>query len=104
MIVSLFYYFQVKGLAISEHSEEKQFQWEILFDRKLLSNVKLNEYGLPRWAGTWKIMNFAFRQQKPKWDCIWPEYQQNLSNKFDKVQRLMEQVMIIIYIIPFIYL
>lgn len=37
-------------------------------------------------------MNFAFRQLKQNWDCIWPDYQQNLSNKFDKVQQLEEQV------------
>lgn len=37
-------------------------------------------------------MNFAFRQQKPKWDCIWSDYEQSLSNKWDKVQRLEEQV------------
>lgn len=37
-------------------------------------------------------MNFAFRQQKQKWDRIWPDYEQNLSNKCDKVQQLEEQV------------
>lgn len=37
-------------------------------------------------------MNFAFRQQKPDWDHIWPDYQLTLSNKFDKVQQLEEQV------------
>lgn len=94
----------MKGLAISEHSEEKQFQWEILFDKELLSRITLDEYRLPTWAGTWKFINFAFRQQKKNWDCGWPDYPQNVSNKFDQVQQLMEQVGIIINIITVIYL
>lgn len=37
-------------------------------------------------------MNFAFRQQKPQWDCIWPDYEQSISDKFDVVQQLEEEV------------
>lgn len=37
-------------------------------------------------------MNFAFRQEKPKWDCGWPEYEQPTTNKSDKVEELEEEV------------
>lgn len=75
-----------------EHYEGKQFQWEILLERKWVWQAEIEKYSLPVWAGTWKIMNFAFRQQKQKWDRIWPEYQQNLTNKSDRLQQLEEQV------------
>ncbi|XP_031711792.1 uncharacterized protein LOC116388249 [Anarrhichthys ocellatus] len=82
---------QVKSPAQLERSEEKQFQWEILFERKRRCKTEIDVFSLPVWAGTWKFINFAFRQQKKDWDRIWPDYQQNLSNKFDKVQQLEEQ-------------
>lgn len=82
----------MKCPAQLECSEKKHFQWEILFESKLVSKPEVEHFSLPVWAGTWKIMNFAFRQQKRNWDCIWPDYQQNLSNKSDKVQQLEEQV------------
>ncbi|XP_061603658.1 midasin-like [Phyllopteryx taeniolatus] len=82
---------QVKGTTLSECSEEKEFQWDILFDRALIPYPEIGVYHLPVWAGTWKIMNFAFRQQKQKWDCEWPAFQQSFKNKCDKVQRLLEQ-------------
>ncbi|XP_026152461.1 myb-like protein X isoform X2 [Mastacembelus armatus] len=82
---------QVKSPAQLERSEEKQFQWEILFESHLPCKPEIEEYFLPVWARTWKFMNFAFRQQKQNWDCIWLDYQQILSNKFDKVQQLEEQ-------------
>lgn len=75
-----------------ELSEEKQFQWEILFERKVVREAEREEFSLPVWAGTWKIMNFVFRQQKQNWDCIWPDYQQNRTDKFDELQQLAEQV------------
>ncbi len=85
-----------------DHSEEKEFQWEILFERKPISKPEIDIFSLPVWAGTWKIMNFAFRQQKQNWDRIWPDYQLDISSKFDKVQQLEEQVGInIITIIVF---
>lgn len=83
---------QVKHPVQLDCSEEKLFQWEILFQRQEVCEPKLAKFSLPVWAGTWKIMNFAFRQQKPKWDCIWPDYEQSLSNKWDKVKELEEQV------------
>lgn len=70
----------------------QHFQWDVLFNRQELSEPKIMTYGLPRWAGTWKIMNFAFRQQKPEWDCIWPHHEQSISDKFDIVQQLEEEV------------
>ncbi|XP_034403207.1 nestin-like [Cyclopterus lumpus] len=82
---------QVKSPAQSERSEEKQLQWEILCQRKVLCKVCIEVFSLPVWAGTWKFMNFAFRQQKKDWDHIWPDYQYNLSNKLDKVEQLEEQ-------------
>lgn len=92
----------MKSPAQLEHSEEKQFQWEILFERKLVFKPEIDTFSLPVWAGTWKIMNFAFRQQKQDWDRIWPDYQLTLSNKFDEIQQLEEQVRInIITIIVF---
>lgn len=75
-----------------ECSEEKQYQWEILFKPQDICKPKIKPYSLPIWAGTWKIMNFAFRQQKPKWDCVWPDYEQTLSDKSEKVQQLEEEV------------
>lgn len=41
-------------------------------------------------------MNFAFRQQKPQWDCIWPDYEQSVRDKFDIVQQLEEEVSIFV--------
>lgn len=82
----------MKSPAQLELSEEKQFQWEILFERKLVYNTEIETYSLPVWAGTWKYINFAFRQQKKNWDRIWPDYQQNFINKSDKLQQLEEQV------------
>lgn len=37
-------------------------------------------------------MNFAFRQEKPKWDGVWPDYQQPVSNKSNKLEELEEEV------------
>lgn len=84
----------MKSPAQLELGQEKQFQWEILFKRQLIWTAEIEKYSLPTWAGTWKIMNFAFRQQKEKWDRIWPRYQQNLSNNSDRLQQLEEQVWI----------
>nr|XP_043868873.1 teratocarcinoma-derived growth factor 1 [Solea senegalensis] len=83
---------QVKSPAQSEFSELKQkFEWEILFERELLCEPEVEKYSLPVWAGTWKIMNFVFRQQKQSWDCVWPEFQQSLSNTSDKLQELEDE-------------
>ncbi|XP_058474049.1 SET nuclear proto-oncogene b [Solea solea] len=83
---------QVKSPAQSEFSELKQkFEWEILFERELLCEPEVEKYSLPMWAGTWKIMNFVFRQQKQSWDCVWPEFQQSLSNTSDKLQELEDE-------------
>lgn len=85
--------FQVKSRDQAERSEEEErFQWEILFERKPVGEPEVEPYCLPRWAGTWKYINFAFRQEKKKWDRTWPDYELNLSNKVDKVQELEEQV------------
>ncbi|XP_061578343.1 uncharacterized protein LOC133444518 [Cololabis saira] len=55
-------------------SQETQFQWELLFLPEPSGQEKVQqEYALPRWAGTWKWMNFPFRQQKQQWDRGWPE-------------------------------
>lgn len=37
-------------------------------------------------------MNFAFRQEKPKWDCVWPDYEQPVGNKSNKLEELEEEV------------
>lgn len=37
-------------------------------------------------------MNFAFRQEKPEWDRVWPDYQQPVSDKSDKREELEEEV------------
>ncbi|XP_077354376.1 uncharacterized protein LOC144002759 [Festucalex cinctus] len=81
---------QVKSTTLSESSEERQFHWDILFNRDEMPHPEIGVYRLPLWAGTWKIMNFAFRQQKQKWDCEWPAFQQSFT-KFDQVQQLLEQ-------------
>lgn len=73
-------------------SEVKQFQWDVLYEKQMVCTPEIEIFALPVWAGTWKIMNFAFRQQKKEWDHIWPDYQQDLSNKSDKVQQLEEEV------------
>lgn len=70
----------------------QHFQWDILFQKPEVCQPEIQTYGLPRWAGTWKIMNFAFRQQKLQWDCIWSNYEQSVSDKFDIVQQLEEEV------------
>ena len=82
----------MKSPSQQQLSEEKQFQWEILFERKLDSKSRIEEYSLPVWAGTWKIMNFVFGQRKENWDCIWPDYQQSVRDKSDEVQQLEDQV------------
>lgn len=92
--------FQVKSPAQLDCFDDEQFQWQTLFERKLSSKVEVEKYSLPVWAGTWKFMNFPYRQQKKNWDYIWPEYQQKRSNRidtFDKIQNLKEQVRILFY-------
>lgn len=37
-------------------------------------------------------MNFAFRQEKPEWDCVWPDYQPPISDKWDKTEELEDEV------------
>ncbi|TKS84094.1 hypothetical protein D9C73_019139 [Collichthys lucidus] len=81
---------QVKSPVQLECSDEKQFQWEILFERKNDHKVELELYSLPPWAGTWKFINFPFRQQKKDWDNIWPDYQPNIS-RIDEIQQLKKQ-------------
>ncbi|MED6277193.1 hypothetical protein CHARACLAT_010839 [Characodon lateralis] len=83
---------QVKSPAQSEHSEDRDFQWDALFEKELVSKVEVGEYSLPVWAGTWKIMNFPFRQQKKNWDCGWENYQQDPSNKLDKFDLIQLQM------------
>ncbi|KAM9323049.1 uncharacterized protein KZ484_021133 [Pholidichthys leucotaenia] len=82
---------QAKSTAQFNLSEPKQFQWEILLHTKLAGKLELEKYSLPVWAGTWKIMNFPFRQQKKDWDHLWPDYQQNFSDKSERVQQLDEE-------------
>lgn len=86
-----------------ECSDEKQFQWEILFERKKDHKVELELYSLPPWAGTWKFINFPFRQQKKDWDTIWPDYQPNIS-RIDEIQQLKNQVGINIIVIIFFWM
>ncbi|XP_029372252.1 myb-like protein X [Echeneis naucrates] len=82
---------QMKRLGCLELSGEKQFQWGILSDKELVSKSKLEAYSLPVWAGTWKIMNFAFRQQKKDWDCNWPNYPKSCHDKSDELRHLEQQ-------------
>lgn len=84
--------FQVKSPAQSEQPEDRDFEWDVLFERTLVTKVEIGEYGLPSWAGTWKIMNFPFRQQKKNWDCGWESYQQEPSDKSDKFDLIQEQL------------
>lgn len=37
-------------------------------------------------------MNFAFRQEKPEWDRVWPDYEQPIRDKSDKTEELEEEV------------
>lgn len=85
----------MKSPGQAELSEAKQFHWDILFQRENVCKVAIETYSLPVWAGTWKIMNFPFRQEKKDWDHIWTDYQQNLTNNFDQIQQLEEEVGII---------
>ncbi|XP_013856493.1 uncharacterized protein LOC106512417, partial [Austrofundulus limnaeus] len=82
---------QVKGPAQQICSEDKRFQFETLSDRKWLHRAEIGEYGLPVWAGTWKIMNFPFRQQKKDWDNDWPRYQQGPREVSDRFLRIHEE-------------
>lgn len=84
--------FQVRYLLHLESYEGKHFDWETFLERQEVCKPQIKLFTLPVWAGTWKIMNFAFRQEKPKWDCGWPEYEQPISNKSDKVEELEEEV------------
>lgn len=84
--------FQAKSPAQSELSEAEQFGWDVLFHREKVGSAAIDTYALPAWAGTWKIMNFPFRQEKKDWDHLWAEYQQTLSTSFDRLQQLEEEV------------
>lgn len=86
------YCFQVKHALHLECSEEQQFEWDILCKTQEVCKPEIGIYTLPRWAGTWKIMNFAFRQQKQEWDCIWPDYEQSRSDHCESVLQLDEEV------------
>lgn len=87
------YYFvvQVRGPAQQICSQDKLFQFETLSDRKWLHRVEIGEYSLPVWAGTWKIMNFPFRQQKKDWDNDWPTYQQRPRDASHRLHRISGQ-------------
>lgn len=63
-----------------------------MLDRPEVCKPRIKHFALPVWAGTWKIMNFAFRQEKPEWDCGWPDYRQPVSDKRDKAGELEEEV------------
>ncbi|XP_019745954.1 cingulin-like [Hippocampus comes] len=82
---------QVKAATPSACRGQQRFQWDILFDRVVVPKPEIGIYQLPVWAGTWKIMNFAFRQEKQEWDGEWPAFQQHFSNKVDHVRQLLEQ-------------
>ncbi|XP_056875441.1 uncharacterized protein LOC130517527 [Takifugu flavidus] len=82
---------QVRHLLHLESYEGKHFDWETFLERQGVCKPQIKHFTLPVWAGTWKIMNFAFRQEKPKWDCGWPEYEQPITNKSDKVEELEEE-------------
>lgn len=96
---------QVRCPVHSESSEEKHFYWEILFERAEVCKPQIKHFTLPVWAGTWKIMNFAFRQEKPEWDCVWPDYEQPISDKSDKTEDLEEEVRtkIFVFIVFFFF-
>lgn len=96
---------QVRCPVHSESSEEKHFYWETLFERSEVCKPRIKNFTLPVWAGTWKIMNFAFRQEKPEWDCVWPDYEQPISDKSDKTEELEEEVRTkVLVFIVFFYL
>lgn len=84
--------FKVRCPVHLESSEEKHFYWEILFERSEVCKPRIKHFTLPVWAGTWKIMNFAFRQEKPEWDCVWPDYEEPISDKSEKTEELEEEV------------
>ncbi|XP_034047680.1 golgin subfamily A member 6-like protein 7 [Thalassophryne amazonica] len=77
---------QVKSLVLKECSEDELLPWEIIFERKLTNSAEIENYSLPLWARTWKYINFAFRQEKQMWDCIWPIYQQNIFAETQNLQ------------------
>lgn len=83
---------QVGHLLHLEVFEEKHFYWETLLERQEVCKPQIKHFALPVWAGTWKIMNFAFRQEKPKWDGVWPDYELTISNKSGKIEELEEEV------------
>ncbi|XP_078145052.1 uncharacterized protein LOC144542384 [Centroberyx gerrardi] len=84
---------QVKSPALLELSKENKVQWEILSEAKLIwrHKAEIDEFALPVWAGTWKTMIFVLRQQKPDWDRVWPDHQQNPSDKMYQLRHLEEQ-------------
>ncbi|XP_051907057.1 trichohyalin-like [Hippocampus zosterae] len=82
---------QVKVATPSARSGRKQFQRDILLDRDAVPKPEIQIYQLPVWAGTWKIMNFAFRQEKQKWDGGWPAFQRPFPDKVDDARKLPEQ-------------
>lgn len=82
----------MKSPAQEEVSEEREFKWDIVFERPLLHKANVEKYSLPPWAGTWKFINFPFRQEKKKWDCVWPVYHKpNSSNKFTELEVIQQQ-------------
>lgn len=50
-------------------------------------------------------MNFAFRQEKPEWDCVWPDYEQAISDKSGKTEELDEEVRtkVLVFIVLFCF-
>lgn len=86
----------MRSPAQEELSEERDFKWGTVFERQLLHKANVEKYSLPPWAGTWKIMNFPFRQEKKNWDCVWPVYHKpnsrNKSLEFEELQQQNEQV------------
>ncbi|RVE65455.1 hypothetical protein OJAV_G00116740 [Oryzias javanicus] len=83
---------QVRSPAQEEVSEEREFKWDTVFERLLLHKANVEKYSLPPWAGTWKFINFPFRQEKKKWDCAWPVYHEpNCSNKLTELEMIQQQ-------------
>ncbi|XP_061732855.1 glutamic acid-rich protein-like isoform X2 [Nerophis ophidion] len=80
---------QVKVTSLTERSGEKP--WDIIYTRNLIPSPEIEVYALPVWAGTWKIMNFAFRQQKEEWDHVWADFQQKSHSILSEAHELLEQ-------------
>lgn len=89
---------QVSGPLCCADYDEESYQWNILYEQRSVREAEIAAYSLPVWAGTWKIMNFVFRQQKHMWDHLWANYKLKPTDRLELILNIDEEVRLLLNI------